>query len=61
MAKSLWGKGNWQEAEPNAREATEIDSNFAMPHIVMGNIYLRRRGAKIVVREFQDFLERSIS
>jgi tetratricopeptide (TPR) repeat protein len=36
MAKSLWGKGKWEEAEPYARKATEIDTNLPMSHIVLG-------------------------
>lgn len=56
IAKGYWGQGNWQEAEPHAKKAIEIDKNFAMSHIVMGNIYLRRRDATSALKEFEEYL-----
>ena len=56
MAKSFWGQGNWQQAEPHARKAIEIDRNFPMSHIVMGNIYLRHRDAGSALKEFEEYL-----
>ncbi|HKW77145.1 MAG TPA: tetratricopeptide repeat protein, partial [Terriglobales bacterium] len=56
MAKSFWGEGKWQDAEPHARKALEIDKNFPMAHVIMGNIYLRRRDAHSALMEYQEYL-----
>lgn len=56
LSKSLWAMGRWQEAEPHARRAIEIDKNFPMSHIIMGNIYLRHRDARSALAEFQEYL-----
>lgn len=56
MAKSFWGQGNWQKAEPHARKAIAIDKNFPLSHVVMGNIYLRRRDANAALKQFEEYL-----
>lgn len=56
--RSLWALGRWQEAEPHARKALDLDSNFAQAHILMGNVYLRRRDANAALGEFREYLKR---
>lgn len=56
MAKSFWGLGKWQHAEPYARKALQIDKNFPMAHVIMGNIYLRHRDAHSALSEYQEYL-----
>ncbi len=57
MARSYWGTGDWQHAEPYARKALAINNNFAPPHVVMGNIYLRHRDANAALGEFDEYLK----
>ncbi len=56
LSKSLWALGKWQEAEPHVRKALEINKTFPLPHILMGNIYLRHRDANSALSEFQEYL-----
>jgi Tfp pilus assembly protein PilF len=57
MARSYWGAGEWQQAEPYARKALQINGNFPPPHVVMGNIYLRHRDAPAALSEFEQYLK----
>jgi hypothetical protein len=56
MARSYWGLGDWQHAEPFARKALQINTSFPPPHVVMGNIYLRHRDAGAALNEFEQYL-----
>lgn len=57
LGRSLWALGKWQEAEPHAKEALQIDSGFAPAHILMGNIYLRHKDGAAALSEFQQYLK----
>ncbi len=57
MARSYWGAGDWQRAEPYARKALQINGSFPPPHVVMGNIYLRHRDAQAALGEFEQYLK----
>jgi len=56
LGRSLWGLGKWEEAEPHARQAIALNKDFAPCHVLMGNIYLRRRDAQSALSEFQTYL-----
>jgi tetratricopeptide (TPR) repeat protein len=56
LGRSLWALGKWLEAEPHARRSLELDKNYAFAHVLMGNIYLRKRDANSSLREFQEYL-----
>lgn len=56
LGRSLWALGKWQDAEPHVRKAIDLNKDFAGPHILMGNIYLRRRDANSALAEFKESL-----
>ena len=56
MGRSLWGLQKWQDAEPHARKSIEVNREFAPSHVLMGNIYLRRRDANSALTEFNEYL-----
>jgi tetratricopeptide (TPR) repeat protein len=56
LARSLWGLGKWQAAEPHVRQAIDLNKDYAGPHALMGNIYLQREDPEAALREFQECL-----
>lgn len=56
LGRSFWGLGKWQDAEPHARKALEIQKDFAPAHVLMGNILLRHRDAQAALAEFTEYL-----
>jgi tetratricopeptide (TPR) repeat protein len=56
LGKSLWAQKKWQEAEPHASKAIAIKKDFPPSHVLMGNIYLRRRDAASALKEFNEYL-----
>src|SRR4029077_13753884 len=42
LARSFWGLGKWQAAEPHERQAIALNKDYAGPHALMGNIYLQQ-------------------
>jgi tetratricopeptide (TPR) repeat protein len=56
LARSLWGLGKWQAAEPHVRQAIQLNKDYAGPHALMGNIYLQREDAEAALAEFQECL-----
>jgi tetratricopeptide (TPR) repeat protein len=56
LARSLWGLGKWQAAEPHVRQAIALNKDYAGPHALMGNIYLQQEDAEAALAEFQESL-----
>lgn len=56
LAKTYWATGKWQEAEPHAQKAVALDPNLAPPHVLLGNIALRKQDPLGAVKEFQEYL-----
>ena len=56
LARSLWGLGKWQAAEPHVRQAISLNKDYAGPHALMGNIYLQQEDAEAALAEFQECL-----
>ena len=56
LAKTYWATGKWQEAEPHAQKAVAIEPAMAPPHVLLGNIALRKQDPLGAVKEFQEYL-----
>jgi protein O-GlcNAc transferase len=56
LARSLWGQGKWQAAEPHVRQAITLNQDYAGPHALMGNIYIQREDPEAALAEFQEYL-----
>jgi tetratricopeptide (TPR) repeat protein len=56
LAKTYWATGKWQEAEPHAQKAVAIEPTMAPPHVLLGNIALRKQDPLGAVKEFQEYL-----
>jgi Flp pilus assembly protein TadD len=57
LSKTYWALGRWQEAEPQARKAVELQADMAPPHVILGNIeYLRKHDAQEALKEYQEYL-----
>jgi len=56
LAKTYWATGKWQDAEPHAQKAVAIAPTMAPPHVLLGNIALRKQDPLGAVKEFQEYL-----
>jgi Tfp pilus assembly protein PilF len=56
LARCYWALNDWQDAEGHVRKALELNKDYAGPHVLMGNIYLRHRDAHSALTEFKEFL-----
>jgi len=56
LAKTYWATGKWQDAEPHAQKAAAIEPTMAPPHVLLGNIALRKQDPLGAVKEFQEYL-----
>lgn len=56
LAKTYWATGKWQDAEPHAQKAVAIEPTMAPPHVLLGNIALRKQDPLGAVKEFQEYL-----
>jgi tetratricopeptide (TPR) repeat protein len=56
LARSLWGLGKWQAAEPHVRQAIDLNKDYAGPHALMGNIYLQQENPEAALTEFEEYL-----
>jgi tetratricopeptide (TPR) repeat protein len=56
LARSLWGAGKWQAATPHVRQAIDLNKDYAGPHALMGNIYLRQEDPESALKEFEECL-----
>ena len=56
LARSLWGLGKWQAAEPHVRQAIELNKEYAGPHALMGNIYIEQENPEAALKEFEECL-----
>ena len=57
LAKTYWAMGKWQEAEPHAQKAATLAPTMAPPHVLLGNIALRKQDTAGAVKEFQEYLK----
>jgi Flp pilus assembly protein TadD len=56
LAKTYWAMGKWQDAEPHAQKAVALNPDLAPPHVLLGNIALRKRDPQAALKEFQEYL-----
>jgi len=56
LAKTYWATGKWQDAEPHAQKAVALAPTMAPPHVLLGNIALRKQDPLGAVKEFQEYL-----
>jgi tetratricopeptide (TPR) repeat protein len=56
VAKTYWALGRWQDAEPHARKASELQPAMAPVHVILGNIDLRKHDVNGALKEFQQYL-----
>ena len=56
LARSLWGLGKWQAAEPHVHQAIDLNKEYAGPHTLMGNIYLQQENPEAALKEFEESL-----
>jgi tetratricopeptide (TPR) repeat protein len=56
LAKTYWATGKWQDAEPHAQKAVALAPGMAPPHVLLGNIALRKQDPLGAVKEFQEYL-----
>jgi tetratricopeptide (TPR) repeat protein len=56
LAKTYWATGKWQDAEPHAQKAVALAPTLAPPHVLLGNIALRKQDTLGAVKEFQEYL-----
>jgi tetratricopeptide (TPR) repeat protein len=56
LARSFWGLGKWQMAEPHLRQAIALNKDYAGPHALMGNIFIQREEPEDALAEFEECL-----
>lgn len=57
LARAYMGLGQWQNAEPHAARAIGAQPEFAMGHVLMGNIDLKKGDGQGAINEFQAYLK----
>lgn len=56
LAKTYWATGRWQDAAPHAVTAVRDLPDLAAPHVLLGNILLRKNDPQGAMREYQEYL-----
>jgi tetratricopeptide (TPR) repeat protein len=56
LAKTYWAIGRWQDAAPHAATAVAEFPNVAAPHVLLGNILLRKNDPQGALREYEEYL-----
>jgi tetratricopeptide (TPR) repeat protein len=56
LAKTYWAMGRWQDAAPLAEETVTALPELATAHVLMANIYLKKRDGASALREYQEYL-----
>jgi Flp pilus assembly protein TadD len=57
LAKTYWAMGRWQDAAPHAKSAVASLPNLAPPHVLLGNILLRKNDLSGALSEYQSYLQ----
>jgi len=56
LAKTYWATGRWHEAAPHAATAVSEFPGLAAPHVLLGNILLRKNDPQGALREYEEYL-----
>jgi Flp pilus assembly protein TadD len=56
LAKTYWAIGRWQDAAPHAATAVSEFPGLAAPHVLLGNILLRKNDPQGALREYEEYL-----
>jgi tetratricopeptide (TPR) repeat protein len=56
LAKTYWALGRWQDAAPHVQKAVTLKPNVARPHVLLGNIALRKRDPQQALKEYHEYL-----
>jgi len=56
LARTYWALGKWQDAEPQALKAVSLKPDLPPPHVLLGNIALRKSDPAAALKEFQEYL-----
>jgi tetratricopeptide (TPR) repeat protein len=56
LAKTYWALGRWQDAAPHAQKAVTLKPDVGPPHVLMGDIAMRRRDPQRALKEYQEYL-----
>jgi tetratricopeptide (TPR) repeat protein len=56
LAKTYWATGRWQDAAPHAATAVSEFPSLAAPHVLLGNILLRKNDPHGALREYEEYL-----
>lgn len=57
LSKTYWQLGRWQDAEPRALKSVELKPDYAAPHVILGNVMLRKHDAPGALKEFKAYLK----
>ena len=56
LAKTYWAMGRWQDAAPHAKAAVTGMPGLAPPHVLLGNILLKKSDLTGALHEYQEYL-----
>jgi Flp pilus assembly protein TadD len=56
LAKTYWAMGRWQDAAPHAEKAVAGMPSLAPPHVLLGNILLKKSDLNGALHEYQEYL-----
>ena len=56
LAKTYWAMGRWQDAAPHAKSAVTSMPSLAPPHVLLGNILLKKNDLNGALHEYQEYL-----
>jgi tetratricopeptide (TPR) repeat protein len=56
LAKTYWAMGRWQDAAPHAQTAVTKMPSLAAPHVLLGNILLKKNELDGALHEYQEYL-----
>lgn len=56
LAKTYWALGRWQDAAPHAQKAVTLKPDVGPPHVLMGDIALRKHDPQQALKEYREYL-----
>jgi tetratricopeptide (TPR) repeat protein len=56
LAKTYWALGQWQDASLHAQKAVTLKPDVGPPHVLLGDIALRKRDPQRALKEYHEYL-----